>query len=138
MSGQVINVGQAQTPPLSGLSYWLMLLFLWGQISYLFQHGLLLDLGSFATLWPNGQHARLLNGRTEVPGSNVRISLLPKLAIHHYVPSTACMRMSGRPACCLVFRKKDLYLVITQKLIFMKSGGFHVKSGGFCEIRSIL
>ena len=35
---------------------------------------------------------------------------------------------------CLVFRKKDLYLVITQKLIFwnpadfMKSGGFHVKS----------
>ena len=29
---------------------------------------------------------------------------------------------------CLVFRKKDLYLVITQKLIFLKSGGFHVKS----------
>ena len=26
---------------------------------------------------------------------------------------------------CLVFRKKDLYLVITQKLTFMKSGGFH-------------
>ena len=26
----------------------------------------------------------------------------------------------------LVFRKKDLYLVITQKLTFMKSGGFHV------------
>ena len=25
----------------------------------------------------------------------------------------------------LVFRKKDLYLVITQKLIFMKFGGFH-------------
>ena len=34
----------------------------------------------------------------------------------------------------LVFRKKDLYLVITQKLTFMKSGGFHVdfmKSGRF-------
>ena len=29
---------------------------------------------------------------------------------------------------CLVFRKKDLYLVITQKLTFMKSGRFHVKS----------
>ena len=28
----------------------------------------------------------------------------------------------------LVFRKKDLYLIITQKLIFLKSGGFHVKS----------
>ena len=26
---------------------------------------------------------------------------------------------------CLVFRKKDLYLIITQKLIFLKSGGFH-------------
>ena len=42
---------------------------------------------------------------------------------------------------CLVFRKKDLYLVITQKLTFMKSGGFHadfmksdrfdIKSTGF-------
>ena len=31
----------------------------------------------------------------------------------------------------LVFRKKDLYLIITQKLTFMKSGGFQVKSGGF-------
>ena len=29
----------------------------------------------------------------------------------------------------LVFRKKDLYLIITQKLTFMKSGGFQVKSG---------
>ena len=30
---------------------------------------------------------------------------------------------------CLVFRKKYLYLIITQKLTFMKSGGFHqVKS----------
>ena len=29
---------------------------------------------------------------------------------------------------CLVFRKKDLYLVITQKLIFMKFSGFHVKN----------
>ena len=28
----------------------------------------------------------------------------------------------------LVFRKKDLYLIITQKLTFMKSGGFQVKS----------
>ena len=28
----------------------------------------------------------------------------------------------------LVFRKKDLYLIITQKLTFMKSGGFHLKS----------
>ena len=25
----------------------------------------------------------------------------------------------------LVFRKKDLYLIIMQKLTFMKSGGFH-------------
>ena len=37
--------------------------------------------------------------------------------------------------CCLVFRKtKDLYLIITQKLIILKSGGFHadfVKSGRF-------
>ena len=32
---------------------------------------------------------------------------------------------------CLVFRKKDLYLIITQKLTFMKSGRFHLKSGGF-------
>ena len=35
---------------------------------------------------------------------------------------------------CLVFRKKDLYLVITQKLIILKSGRFHVdftKSIGF-------
>ena len=31
----------------------------------------------------------------------------------------------------LVFRKKDLYLIITQKLTFMKSGGFQVKSGRF-------
>ena len=34
----------------------------------------------------------------------------------------------------LVFQKKDLYLVIMQKLIFldfMKSGRFHMKSGGF-------
>ena len=34
----------------------------------------------------------------------------------------------------LVFRKKDLYLVITQKLTFMKSGGFQadfMKSAGF-------
>ena len=31
----------------------------------------------------------------------------------------------------LVFWKKDLYLVITQKLIFMKFGGFHKKSGRF-------
>ena len=38
---------------------------------------------------------------------------------------------------CLVFRKKDLYLVITQKLIFLKSGGFHLKSGRFHEIRWI-
>ena len=37
----------------------------------------------------------------------------------------------------LVFRKKDLYLVITQKLIFMKLGGFHVKSSGFHEIQQI-
>ena len=30
------------------------------------------------------------------------------------------------PCCCLVFRKtKDLYLIITQKLIILKSGGFH-------------
>ena len=29
---------------------------------------------------------------------------------------------------CLVFRKKDLYLIITQKPTFMKSGGFQVKS----------
>ena len=28
----------------------------------------------------------------------------------------------------LVFRKKDLYFIITQKLTFMKSGGFQVKS----------
>ena len=28
----------------------------------------------------------------------------------------------------LVFRKKDLYLAITQKLIFKKFGAFHVKS----------
>ena len=28
----------------------------------------------------------------------------------------------------LVFRKKDLYLIITQKLTFMKSGRFQVKS----------
>ena len=28
----------------------------------------------------------------------------------------------------LVFRNKDLYLIITQKLTFMKSGGFQVKS----------
>ena len=28
----------------------------------------------------------------------------------------------------MVFRKKDLYLIITQKLTFMKSGGFHLKS----------
>ena len=52
--------------------------------------------------------------------------------------------LSARESHCLVFRKKDLYLVITQKLKilkssrfhvdFMKSGGFHVdfmKSGGF-------
>ena len=35
---------------------------------------------------------------------------------------------------CLVFRKKDLYLVITQRLTLMKSGGFRadfMKSGGF-------
>ena len=32
----------------------------------------------------------------------------------------------------LVFRKKDLYLVITQKLTFMKSGGFHMKASRFC------
>ena len=32
---------------------------------------------------------------------------------------------------CLVFQKKDLYLIITQKLTFMKSGGFQVKSTGF-------
>ena len=35
---------------------------------------------------------------------------------------------------CLVFRKKDLYLIITQKLTFMKSAGFcadFTKSGGF-------
>ena len=41
---------------------------------------------------------------------------------------------------CLVFRKKDLYLVITQKLTFMKSGGFHEIwqiSCGFHEIRWI-
>ena len=31
----------------------------------------------------------------------------------------------------LVFRNKDLYLIITQKLTFMKSGGFQVKSGRF-------
>ena len=31
----------------------------------------------------------------------------------------------------LVFRKKDLYLVIIQKLTFMKSGGFHVKPTRF-------
>ena len=40
----------------------------------------------------------------------------------------------------LVFRKKDLYLVITRKLIFlifMKSGRFHVKFGGFHEIWQI-
>ena len=52
----------------------------------------------------------------------------------------------------LVFRKKDLYLVITQKLTFMKSGGFHeirqiswgrfheiwwIKSSGFHEIWQI-
>ena len=30
---------------------------------------------------------------------------------------------------CLVFRlSKDLYLVITQKLIILKSGGFHMKN----------
>ena len=29
------------------------------------------------------------------------------------------------------FEKKDLYLVITQKLIFLKSAGFHVKFGRF-------
>ena len=34
----------------------------------------------------------------------------------------------------LVFRRKDLYLVITQKLTFMKSGRFHMKSGGFHKI----
>ena len=33
----------------------------------------------------------------------------------------------------LVFRKKDLYLIITQKLTFMKSAGFHE----ICEIRWI-
>ena len=38
--------------------------------------------------------------------------------------------LQGIVTLCLVFRKKDLYLVITQKLIFMKSGGF-------CEIRQI-
>ena len=32
----------------------------------------------------------------------------------------------------LVFRKtKDLYLIMTQKLIILKSGRFHMKSGGF-------
>ena len=34
----------------------------------------------------------------------------------------------------LVFRKKDLYLVITQKLTFMKSGGFHEICWISCEI----
>ena len=34
----------------------------------------------------------------------------------------------------MVFRKKDLYLIIMQKLIFLKSSGFHVKSSGFLEI----
>ena len=59
---------------------------------------------------------------------------------------------------CLVFRKKDLYLVITQRLTLMKSGGFradfseiwrisseiwhiscgfHLKSTRFHEIRRI-
>ena len=36
--------------------------------------------------------------------------------------------------CYWVFRKKDLYLITTQKLTFMKSGGFHtdfMKSGRF-------
>ena len=32
----------------------------------------------------------------------------------------------------MVFRKKDLFLIITQKLTFMKSGRFKVKSCGFC------
>ena len=35
----------------------------------------------------------------------------------------------------LVFRKKDLYLVITQKLIFMKSSGFHEIRQISCEIK---
>ena len=34
----------------------------------------------------------------------------------------------------LVFRKKDLYLIITQKLIFLKSGGFHEIWQISCEI----
>ena len=37
---------------------------------------------------------------------------------------------------CLVFRKKDLYLIIRQKLTFMKSGGFHLKSGRFHQVKS--
>ena len=36
--------------------------------------------------------------------------------------------LSRSEQACLVFRKKDLYLIITQKLTFMKSGRFQVKS----------
>ena len=46
-----------------------------------------------------------------------------------------CMKLNrlhveGRPTryILLVFQKKDLYLIITQKLTFMKSGRFQVKS----------
>ena len=35
---------------------------------------------------------------------------------------------------CLVFRKKDLYLIITQKLK-VKCGAFHMKCGAFREMR---
>ena len=48
-------------------------------------------------------------------------SLWQKLRVYDYL----CGR---RILLLLVFRKKDLYLIITQKLTFMKSGGFQVKS----------
>ena len=57
------------------------------------------------------------------PPGTACYSLVPSLEEEQAVTGTRSLFTLERN--CLVFRKKDLDLVITQKLTFMKSGGFH-------------
>ena len=65
----------------------------------------------------------------------LKVLLNSSLKIHHF-PGWP-YSTSDEISCftCLVFQKKDLYLVITQKLtkLYIKTIVVFMKSGGFCE-----